>query len=224
MRPEPPVSTWREYDLDFIRRRYNRLAGFYPIFELVFWLPPGIRRRAVARLELHPGDCVLEVGCGTGRNFRHLVAAVGTTGEIVGVDFTPAMLAVARRRCQRQGWRNVQLLEHDAASYELPAPVDGVLFSLSYAVMPNHRQALHNAWRHLRPGKRLVILDAKSPPGLLGRVTRPLGTWTSRATVLGNPDRRPWDDLRELTGQIEVQEELLGMYYICRGTKSVSGA
>lgn len=124
------MSTWREYDPEFIRRRYNRLAAFYPVFELVFWLPPGIRRRAVARLELKPGDRVLEVGCGTGRNFRQLTAAVGATGEIVGVDFTPAMLAVARRQCQRQGWKNVELLEHDAASYELPVPVDGVLFSL----------------------------------------------------------------------------------------------
>ncbi|MGH9555151.1 MAG: class I SAM-dependent methyltransferase [Terriglobales bacterium] len=216
--------SWKEYSPDFIRRRYNRLAVFYPVFELVFWLPPGIRRRAVARLELKPGDRALEVGCGTGRNFPHLIAAVGASGEICGVDFTPAMLAVARKQCARRSWTNVRLLEHDAASFELPAPVDGALFSLSYAVMPNHREALRNAWRHLGPGKHLVVLDAKSPDGLLGRVTRPLGTWTSRATVLGNPDRKPWDDLRELTDHIEVHEELLGMYYICRGTKASSGA
>ncbi len=216
--------SWKEYSPDFIRRRYGRLAAIYPVFELVFWLPPGIRRRAVARLELKPGDRVLEVGCGTGRNFPHLIRAAGADGQVYGVDFTPAMLSVARKRCAQHGWQNVTLLEGDAASLELPQPVDAVLFSLSYAVMPNHREVLHQVWKHLRPGKHLVVLDAKSPHGFLGRVTRPLGTWVSRASVLGNPDRRPWDDLRELTDSVEIGEELLGMYYICRGTKPASDA
>ncbi|MCI0402660.1 MAG: methyltransferase domain-containing protein [Acidobacteria bacterium] len=211
--------SWKEYSPDYIRRRYSRLAAFYPVFELVFWLPPGIRRRAVARLELKPGDLVLEVGCGTGRNFPHLIRAVGADGQVCGVDFTPAMLSVARKQCAQHGWQNVTLLEGDAASLQLPQPVDAVLFSLSYAVMPNHREVLREVWKHLRPGAHLVVLDAKSPRGLLGRVTRPLGTLVSRASVLGNPDRRPWEDLREFTNLIAVEEELMGMYYICRGTK-----
>jgi ubiquinone/menaquinone biosynthesis C-methylase UbiE len=79
-------------ELDFIRRRYNRLAPIYPVFNLVFFLPFGIRARAVARLELREGDKALEVGCGTGRNLPYLVKAVGTAGEVFGVDCCEGMI------------------------------------------------------------------------------------------------------------------------------------
>ncbi len=129
------------------------------------------------------------------------------------------MLARARRRCERHGWRNVTLLCADVADLALAEPVEGVLFSLSYCVMPDPRAALRRAWAHLGPGGRLVILDARSPKRGAGRLLRPLGLWISRATVLGDPGRRPWDDLGELTDRVELEELPDGMYYLCCGTK-----
>src|SRR5215472_10375480 len=79
-------GAWPHYSVDFIRKRYDRLAPIYPLFEILFALPWGIRARAVRRLGLQRGDRVLEVGCGTGRNFPHLVRAVGRTGHVYGVD------------------------------------------------------------------------------------------------------------------------------------------
>ena len=84
------------YEIDFVRRLYDRLALVYPLFNLLFWLPLNIRAKAVKQLELKLGDKVLEVGCGTGRNLRQLVEAVGPTGEVFGVDCCDAMLAKAR--------------------------------------------------------------------------------------------------------------------------------
>ena len=72
------------------------LASIYPLINLLFWLPLDIRAKAVRQLELKPGDKVLEVGCGTGRNLRRLVEAVGPTGQVFGVDCCGAMLAKAR--------------------------------------------------------------------------------------------------------------------------------
>lgn len=213
------TAQWGDYDSPFVRRRYNRLARFFVLFEWLFLLPRGIRREAVDRLELKPGGRVLEVGCGTGRNLAHLVQAVGAQGHVYGVDLSEGMLREAGELSAKAGWHNVSLIQADATDYTLPELVDGVIFSLSYAVIPQHLEALERAWGQLRPGGYVVIMDAKLPPGPLGKLLHPFVVWASRATVLGNPDIRPWDELRELTGDVGCEEVQFGTYYICRGRK-----
>lgn len=213
------IAKWVDYDSPFVRRRYDRLARFFVLFEWLFLLPRGIRARAVRSLGLRPGARVLEVGCGTGRNLSHLVEAVGPGGHVYGVDLSEGMLREARELVAREGWQNVTLVEADAAEYRLPEPVDGAIFSLSYAVIPRHREALRRAWEHLRPGGSLVVMDAKLPSGRAGKLLHPFVVWASRATVLGNPDVRPWEELRELTDDVSYEELQLETYYICRGRK-----
>ena len=213
------IAGWVNYDPRFVERRYNRLARFFVLFEWLFLLPRGIRRKAVSRLEVQPGSRVLEVGCGTGRNFSPLLDAVGAEGHVYGVDLSEGMLTEAKALCAQEGWRNVSLIQSDAADYVLPEPVDAVIFSLSYAVIPHHEDALHHAWNQLRPGGRLVIMDAKLPKGISGKLLHPFVVWASRLTVLGNPDIRPWDELRKLTPDVDYEEAQFGTYYICRGRK-----
>ncbi len=214
------IARWVNYDTPFVRRRYNRLARFFVFFEWLFLLPRGIRRKAVSRLELKTGGRVLEVGCGTGRNLGPLVRAVGAEeGHVYGVDVSEGMLAEATELCAQAGWANVTLMRADATHYSLPELVDGVIFSLSYAVIPEHREALRRAWKHLRTGGYLVIMDAKLPSGRAGKLLHPFVVWTSRLTVLGNPYVRPWDELRELTAEVDYEELQAGTYYICRGRK-----
>lgn len=57
------------------------------------------------------------------------------------------------------------------------------------------------------------------PPGITGKLLHPLVVWTSRLTVLPNPDVRPWDELRKLTDFVEYEELQFDTYYICRGRK-----
>jgi ubiquinone/menaquinone biosynthesis C-methylase UbiE len=169
----------------------------------------------VERLELRPDDRVLEIGTGTGRNLSRLREAVGAGGHVYGVDISGKMLERAERLRTRHGWRNVTLTRADALDYRPPEPVHGVLFSLSYATMPHHREVLRTAWEQLAPGGRVVIMDAKPPNGARGRVLLPLLTWISRATVLGNPHLRPWEELAEMVPDVKLEEMSLGMYYVC---------
>lgn len=208
--------------LDRIQRRYRWLAPIYPFFELVFLLPRGIRQRAAHRLGLVSGDTVLEVGCGTGRNLRHLVAAVGTNGQVYAVDCCEDMLFRAREICQRNGWKNVALLNRDATQLDLPGPVDGVLFSLSYSVMPDPVRAVAAAWKYLKPERSLVIMDGKLATGIFGRLSRPWVTWLSEKTILGDPMRMPWDDLRKFDADVEMEEFNFGTYYIFKATKNAA--
>ena len=70
------------------------------------------------------------------------------------------------------------------------------MFGLSYNTMPHHLAVLHDAWNQLRPGGRLVVMDAKLPPGLGGRLILPFSLWLMKRTMLGNPLIKPWEDVR----------------------------
>ena len=78
----------------------------FPNFDVPFIVP--FRRQAIKHLELKKGDRVLDVGCGTGGSFPHLVDAVGGQGEVVGVEISPTVAAVARRPIQKNQWSNVK--------------------------------------------------------------------------------------------------------------------
>jgi len=216
------TGSWTEYDPQFVRRRYNRLAPIYVFFEWLFWLPRGIRAHAVRRLDLKYGDRVLEVGCGTGRNLPYLSRAVGPDGRVYAVDISEGMLAKARAACEQNAWTNVRLMRSDASEYQLPKPVDGAIFSLSYAVMRDRKQALRHAWKQLKPAGRLVMLDAKTLSGFVGRKTYRLLSLILRLTVLGNPDLNEVQDLRELAGQVEVDNLQFGTYFVARAIKPIS--
>jgi ubiquinone/menaquinone biosynthesis C-methylase UbiE len=210
---------WVDCDRNFLVQRYDRIAGLIPFFEWLFFLPSGLRRNAVDRLDLKPGDSVLEVGCGTGRNLPFLRNAVGRRGRVYGVDLSPGMLSRAHGLAARYGWTNVALKEGDAIDYVVPGRLDGVLFSLSYNTIPHHRAVLHHVWNQLRPGGSLVIMDAKPPPGRWGELMLPFSVWPMKRTVLGNPYIEPWNHLATMTNDFEMEEYLFGSYYICRGIR-----
>src|SRR5437763_10685971 len=96
-REEPRVTyQWVDCDSSVIAARYDRIAGVIGFIDWLFCVPPNLRERAVQRLALKAGNRVLEIGCGTGRNFAHLRAAVGPSGQVYGVDLSSGMLARAQ--------------------------------------------------------------------------------------------------------------------------------
>jgi demethylmenaquinone methyltransferase/2-methoxy-6-polyprenyl-1,4-benzoquinol methylase len=110
-----------------VRFRYNKLAPSYPLFEVLFLLPPGIRRRTVQRLDLNQGETVLEIGCGSGRNLPMLVKAVGPEGRVIGLELSEGMLARARQLCKVRSWSNVQLCTYFIARARKPISAEAVL-------------------------------------------------------------------------------------------------
>jgi ubiquinone/menaquinone biosynthesis C-methylase UbiE len=214
------AQEWVDFDRQAITKRYDRLAQFIPLFDWLFFQPPGFRRDAVDRLGLKPGDHVLEIGCGTGRNLPFLSKAVGANGRVYGADLSPGMLAKARGLCDRNGWNNVDLIECDAAEFRAPVPLDGVMFGVCYNTMPHHMTVLREAWNQLRPGGRLVIMDAKLPPGLGGEIVLPFSLWLMKKTMLGNPLIKPWEDLARFTETLTMEEFMFGSWYICTGIKT----
>lgn len=97
----------------------------------------------------------LEVGVGTGLNLPLYPAEVTLTG----VDFSPAMLDVARRRARKLG-REVDLREADALDLPFPdACFDTVVSTYVLCAVPDERRALTEMIRVLRPGGLLLLAD-----------------------------------------------------------------
>jgi len=198
-------------------RQYDRVARFYSALEPLYLIFPPARRRAVAALKLKPGDTVLEIGAGTGRNFPYLVEAVGPSGTIVAVDASQGMLAEARRLIERRGWSNVELLYQDATQLTVEGDVAGVLFSLSYSAMPEPRPALARAWEQLRPGGRVVVMDMGFTHSRWHRLLDPIAHLLLKLGP-GDPYSDPWRDLVAY-GAVETERFLANFYYVSSVTK-----
>ncbi|MCB1749870.1 MAG: class I SAM-dependent methyltransferase [Gammaproteobacteria bacterium] len=116
------------------------------------------RAALLDRLCLAPGQHVVELGGGTARNLEYLDPELrGALARVDVVDLCPSLLERARERCRT--WSNVHVIEADAATYTPPAAVDRVYFSYALTMMPEWRAALRNAFRMLRPGGLVGVVD-----------------------------------------------------------------
>ncbi len=119
----------------------------------------GVRARAIAALDLRPGDTVLDAGCGTGWCLPRLAQAVGPTGCIVAFDPSPEMLAIARTRVS-PGRPAIELIQATAEEVVLPSGADAILFSYTHDLIRSPR-ALANLLRQVNPGARVAATSTK---------------------------------------------------------------
>ena len=104
-----------------------------------------------------PGERLVELGAGTGRNLGFLGERLGSLARVELVDLCPALLEQARKRTA--GLPNVRVIEGDAVTYQPDGPIDCVYFSYSLTMIPNWEGALGNALAMLKPGGRLGVVD-----------------------------------------------------------------
>src|SRR5262245_40801824 len=69
------------------------------------------RETLIRRIDIRPGDRVLEIGCGTGKNFEAIQQRLRGSGEVIGIDCSLPMLDKARQRVRERGWKNVRLMD-----------------------------------------------------------------------------------------------------------------
>jgi ubiquinone/menaquinone biosynthesis C-methylase UbiE len=128
--------------------------------EALYLIGDAVRRRRLVReaLGASPGERILDVGCGPGFYCVELLDDVGPSGSVVGVDSSPAMLALAGRRCACR--ENVELFEAEAVS--LPVPDGSFDAAVSVQVQEYVADAaagLAELHRVLRPGGRALVWD-----------------------------------------------------------------
>ena len=175
---------------------FDRIASVYDLLNtaMTAGLHHRWRERAADLARVGPGSRVLDVATGTGDLAIELARRVAPGGEVVGSDFSEAMLARARARpgrgraCGRAALR----VGRRAASCRTPtASFDAATVGFGARNFSDLQRGLEEMVRVVRPGGRVVVLEFTSP-------TRPpLSTfyslWFDRVVPLlgrlaGDPD------------------------------------
>ncbi len=219
------IDSRREHLIETYRKR----AGHYDITSQLYFRQRAHRRRAVQALRLRPGNTVVEIACGTGLNFPLIEREIGPEGRIIGVDLTGAMLAHAERRVETNGWRNVSLVQADAAEFEFPSGVDAILATYAHALLPEPGQVIAHGAAALSDGGRWVVLDVKIPDNTPRWLTQ-LGIATvGRSSSLEEwIVRRPWKAIRvameDTLTDLSFTELFFGIAYLAAGSRGASTA
>ena len=134
---------------------YANLAGYNPDADL--GLGCGLRTE-FARIQ--SGDTVLDLGSGAGNDVFVARAETGASGKVIGVDFTPAMIAKARQNAEKLGYNNVEFRQGDIE--DLPVTdenVDVVVSNCVLNLVPDKAKVFGEIARVLRPGGHFSISD-----------------------------------------------------------------
>lgn len=159
---------------DFVEGVYDKLAKVY---DLTFGptLHPG-RLQAIKRMDIQPGERVLEVGVGTGIN----LSLYPKLCSVTGIDFSDAMLEKARERAAKKSIRNVRLLQMDAADLKFADDSFDIVYApYLISVVPDPVKVAREMRRVCRPGGRVIVLNHfLSPNPLLSRMERMISPMT----------------------------------------------
>jgi phosphatidylethanolamine/phosphatidyl-N-methylethanolamine N-methyltransferase len=126
--------------------------------------------QAIERMNIQPGERVLEVGVGTGIN----LALYPREATVTGIDFTASMLEKARERAARKGAAPVRLLQMDAADLKFADDSFDIVYApYLISVVPDPVKVAQEMSRVCRPGGRIIFLNHfLSPNLLLSRIER----------------------------------------------------
>jgi SAM-dependent methyltransferase len=112
----------------------------------------------MGRAGIGPGECVIDVGCGTGTTTLLLAAAVGAHGAVLAIDISEPLLAAARRRCLDGGQSNVRLIRADAQTQRFERGChDAVVSRFGVMFFDDPLGAFGNLLSALRPRGRLAF-------------------------------------------------------------------
>lgn len=140
---------------DRVARRYDLVNTVLSAGTDAAW-----RRRAARATGLRPGGSALDVACGSGKLTGALARVVGSQGRLVGLDFSPQMLEIARR-----DHPELEFVEGDALMLPFDdASFDAATIAFGLRNLADPVKGLREMARVVKPGGRAVVLEFVRPP------------------------------------------------------------
>jgi demethylmenaquinone methyltransferase/2-methoxy-6-polyprenyl-1,4-benzoquinol methylase len=156
-----------------VRAMFDRIARVYDPMNLVIsaFQEPRWRRRLVEGARLEPGGSALDVASGTGKVAADLHHRVRPGGRVLGVDISPGMIGIARRRFA--GRHRLEFVVGDALVLPTEdATFDAATIAFGMRNLPDYRRGFEEMARSVRPGGRVLCLEIARPRSRLARFMR----------------------------------------------------
>ena len=180
---------------------YRHQRHFYDLTRKYYLLG---RDRLLAEMDVQPGQNVLEIGCGTGRNLMILARRYPKT-NFFGLDASVAMLETAAAKIAKNNIHNIILKTALADSFNhnenfrLDQRFDAVFFSYSISMIPPWRESIENALKNLKSDGTLYIVDFYDQRDLPKFFQKMLKSWLRKFHV------QFWDDLIPFLESLEFR-------------------
>jgi ubiquinone/menaquinone biosynthesis C-methylase UbiE len=182
---------------------YNLFSGFYDksLEKLYF----ESRKIAAEMLDIKSGENVLDVACGTGANFPHLLSFMDQSNRLAATDFSKGMLAKARQRIPATADIHPQFLEADARGLHTAmfaetllgkAGFDKIICVLGLSVIPDWQSVLQNLGQMLLHGGSLVVVDVFAEK-------RTLQTWMVEKVARADVSRPIFAEMQTVFGHVD---------------------
>ncbi|MGQ9504147.1 MAG: class I SAM-dependent methyltransferase [Thermogutta sp.] len=181
----------------------------------------------------------VDLGAGTGANAEYFGDDIRRLRKVILVDLSPSLLGIAQERIKSRGWTNVETQVADATLFQPAEPADVVTFSYSLTMIPDWFAAIENAWRMLKPGGKIGVVDfyisRKHPSEGMKRqnaCARLFWTfWFNYDNVFPSPDHIPYllwrfrrIFLEERRAKVPYLPLLRAPYYLFVGEKGQESA
>jgi SAM-dependent methyltransferase len=121
--------------------------------------------------QIKKGDVVIDLGSGAGNDAFIARAETGDTGKVIGIDFTPAMIAKARSNAEKLGFQNVEFRQGDIEQMPVNEnTADVIVSNCVLNLVPNKDAVIKEIFRVLKPGGHFsisdIVLEGALPAGI----------------------------------------------------------
>jgi len=164
----------KEVDLDQqFKSQMEKAAPTYDklMKRMTFGREGELRETTVSLAGVQPGDCVLEVGCGTGTLTLAAKRRAGPSGKVFGIDVIPVMIELSQRKAAEAG---EEITFQLASIADIPFPAnhfDVVMcsFMIFHMSEMTRQKGIAEVFRVLKPQGRWLVVDAGTPTNPLAK-------------------------------------------------------